>query len=330
MQAGALARGAEGGSCSARRAAKTDGSFSKKVDKRLGLDKDVAAKMLVQRAGWVQRQAGRPGMFSSPWKKRFAVVKDGFVLFYSNEPADATSFPLDTKPSAVMPLGGASASLDLKDKTVISLSHPDLEGAAFRLRVEDAGEASMWLLALEGGKKATWENALLGDAVVEKMRAAGTAKEEEKSKAVRDMAELAQRLESEREQAGKVTAKEQQRREAHVAKLAVEQQRAEQLELERSKLQDNIKQEAAHKKNAEAKRQGMEQMLRRAELALKALEDEISSAEGKALPGKGAKNAAPVSREDSDIKASVGALRAFFDARAKEHQRVQSNLPKAH
>ncbi len=306
-----------------------------KADKLLGLDDPAQQeiKMMVQKAGWVHRQAGRSGGFASSWKKKFAVVKDGFLLFYSAQPADVDSFPLDVKPSAVVPLGGATVSLNLKDKTQISLSHPDLEGAAFRLRVENAGEAAMWLLALEGGKKATWENALLGDAVVERMRAAGTAKEEEKSRAMRDMAELAQRLQSEREQAGKVTAKDHQRREAFNAKLAAEQQRAEQLELERATLQRTIKKETEHKKHAEAKRQGVEQMLRRAELALKSLEEAmlLSLGEGKA-PRKSQRAASTphsaLSKEESDLKDSVGALRAFFDARATEHQRLQASMPK--
>jgi hypothetical protein len=305
-----------------------------KADKLLGLDNPAQqeTRMMVQKAGWVQRQAGRAAAFASPWKKKFAVVKDGFLLFYGAPPGDADSFPLDVKPSAVVPLGGATVSLDLKDKTQISLSHPDVPGAAFRLRVEDAGEAAMWLLALEGGKKATWENALLGDAVVDRMRAAGTAKEEDKSRAVRDMAELAQRLRSEREQAGKVTAKDLQRREAFNAKLAAEQQRAEQLELERATLQRTIKREAEQTKHAEAKRQGVEQMVRRAELALKSLEDAmlLSLGEGKAPRKSQRAGAAPppaLSKEDRDLKDSVAALRAFFDARATEHQRVQASMP---
>jgi len=283
-------------------------NFMSKADKLLGLDDATGeSKILVQKAGFLHRQqAGK----LKGWKKLHFVVKDGFLLWY-NSANDDKGIPFDTKPKGVLPLGGSIASLDPKDKRHLEIKHPDIAGANFRLRAADVGEATDWLVAIEGGKKATWENALLGNALVEKMKTTGTKLEEEKEAAFQALQEKAARLEKEREQAGRLMQRDAERQTAFRAKLEAEKNRTKELEGKRSSIVERLTKEEEESKNAARQRLSVERKLAEAELALEKLEEAMIVRSTNA-PQRS------MTREDTEVHASVTALRAFFEARANE------------
>jgi len=68
-------------------------------------------------------------------------------------------------------LGGAAVNL-LKDKVTFELAHPIFDsGELLTVRASDAFEASEWVTQIKAGMNATWENAILGYALIEQMKA---------------------------------------------------------------------------------------------------------------------------------------------------------------
>jgi len=280
-----------------------------KADKLLGLDADDGeSRILVQKEGALERQDLNSRMKS--FKKMWGVVKDGFLLLYSSK--DEKVGPFDTKPKCVVPLGGAVLSLELQDRRCISLKHPDVPGVNFRLRSSDAGEAMDWLVALEAAKKSTWENALLGNALIEKMKSQGSKLEKEKEEAFQSLKEKAEKLSREREQTEKVVQRDAEREELYKEKLENEKKRITQLESARSEVRGNLTKEEEAKRLVQEKRMEMEAKLTEAEDALQKLEEAM-------IIRTADQPTRQYEREDEEVRASVGALKSFFEARAKEN-----------
>jgi len=115
------------------------------------------------------------------------VAKDGFLLYYapSHSPTQAH---FDTKPKGVIPLGGCTVELvergPGKSSFGLRIQHPDFyAGRALVLAGENGEEQIAWKETLQNCSRVTMENALLGDSMIERLRAEGTAaaggKEEE-------------------------------------------------------------------------------------------------------------------------------------------------------
>ena len=70
----------------------------------------------------------------------------------------------------------------------IKITHPDFyTGRALILSAETAESQAQWVAALNDCARVTMENALLGDSMIEKLRAHGTAAEKEKEDAMREL-----------------------------------------------------------------------------------------------------------------------------------------------
>jgi hypothetical protein len=112
------------------------------------------------------------------------VAQDGFLFYYPpNSSANPTHF--NTKPKGLVPLGGSKVETVERGpkgcKFGIKVTHPDFyAGRALVLAAESAESQEAWKKTLEDCSRVTMQNALLGDAMVEKLRAAGTTAEREK------------------------------------------------------------------------------------------------------------------------------------------------------
>jgi len=177
-----------------------------KSDKFFGLDKDDLS-LKPQMAGWLSKKPEKGTMGGlanlAGWSKKWFIVKDSFLFWYDSETKDEQGF--DTKPRGCLPLGGAAVSL-LKDKTTFELAHPAFDsGDVLTLRASDPFEASEWVTQIKSAMNATWENAILGYALIEKMKAKGTALEAEKEAAVQEAQLNAERLQREKEESARLS-----------------------------------------------------------------------------------------------------------------------------
>jgi hypothetical protein len=69
------------------------GGFKSKADKILGLSDGPDSQIERQKAGYLAVRTGLVGV--ATWKKRYFVLKDGFILWYT---AKSSSPVFDTKP----------------------------------------------------------------------------------------------------------------------------------------------------------------------------------------------------------------------------------------
>jgi len=292
-----------------------DDSFKGKADKLLGLnDNSDDQVILVQMSGWLQKSE----LNKKSWKKLFFVVKDGFLLWYLSPKADGM---FDTKPKGVLPLGGSVISLDFSNKDTVVVSNPDLSGSGFRLRASDPVDAMDWITALERGKKATWENALLGNALVEKMKTSGNKLEAEKEAAFQELQKKAQKLSEVQEQKNRVLRRDIEREETFKSKLDAEKQRINDLEDKRVTIMTKLGEEAHIRKQASRKRMSVERKLAKAEQALQKIEDLLlSNSSSSHRPSQSGDQMSPRERAKSEsaVKANVTALRSFFEAKNEE------------
>jgi hypothetical protein len=110
------------------------------------------------------------------WQKRFFVAKDGYLIYYMTGSLTQTFF--DTKPKGIIPLGGCKVELTprgpSKGKFGLKITHPDfMAGKMLILAAEKEDDQKAWEQALTDCSRVTLENAMLGDAHIEKLRSEG-------------------------------------------------------------------------------------------------------------------------------------------------------------
>jgi myosin heavy subunit len=140
---------------------------------------------------------------SDKWQKRLFVAKDGFLLYYSpsNSP---TAAHFDTKPKGVIPLGGCTVDLvergPGRTSFGVRIQHPDFyAGRALILAAETERDQIAWKDTLLNCSRVTMENALLGDSIIEKLRAEGSGSSPEQDAQIARLQEEAMRLRKEKD-----------------------------------------------------------------------------------------------------------------------------------
>lgn len=150
---------------------------SSKAGKLLGFENAVAQEttISIQHSGYLfMKKEERKGKMGA-WNKVFCVVKDGFFLWYSSDSQNG----FDRKPKGICPLNGIWLN-HLKEEVegkLIELIHPDIAKANFLLRADSKIVAQDWFHCFENSKKATWENAQLGVAMLDQMKKGGEKKQ---------------------------------------------------------------------------------------------------------------------------------------------------------
>lgn len=196
-------------------------ALKKKTDKMFGLDQqDVSLRP--QKEGWLVkkpfRTGGGPFASAKMARKRWFAVKDSFIFWWDTETKSDVGF--DSHPKGAIPLGGATISL-LSDKLTMELKHPVFTGNdTLTMKAADQFEASEWMAVIHAGMKATWENAILGFALIEKLKAKGSELENEKEEALLRAQKEAERLEAEREEAQRLNDMKDAQIQIHEAEVA--------------------------------------------------------------------------------------------------------------
>lgn len=165
----------------------------------------MAAEMKAryQRAGFLHKLPMSKGM-SERWQKRLFVAKDGYLLYYAaSGPANPTHF--DTKPKGVIPLGGCKVDLVERgpkgSRYGLRITHPDFYAGRMLILASDSSDDQKgWLEVLNDCSRVTMENAKLGDAMIEKLRAIGTVAEKEKNDVIDKLQQQALALKMEQEE----------------------------------------------------------------------------------------------------------------------------------
>ena len=119
---------------------------------------------------WKCRTSG-----DNSWKRRFFVLKDGFLLYYT-EKSDDKFLLFDFHPRGVLPLDGCTVQRveqgPRKDLAHlgIRISHPSFGRRALVLCAETAADRERWLIALENSRYITYKNALEGSRQIERLK----------------------------------------------------------------------------------------------------------------------------------------------------------------
>ena len=163
------------------------------------------------------------------------IAKDGFLLYYG-ERTNPNAANFDTKPKGIIPLGGCHVEEEARGpkgtKFGLKISHPDFPpGKALVLAAEKKEDQALWMKALLDCSRVTMENAKLGDAMVERARAEGTANARQAEAAMQQLQEQAVALKLEREAKLALEATQESVL-AQVAQAKEAEERAAQKELE--------------------------------------------------------------------------------------------------
>jgi WW domain/PH domain len=164
------------------------------------------------------------------------MAKDGFLLYYDPK-VSPNQQHFDTKPRGVIPLGGAHVEACERGpkgaKGGIQISHPDFyAGRKLILCAENAEAQKAWIESLTDCSRVTMENALLGDSMIEQLRAAGTSAAKEKQEIMEELQKKALALKLEQEENLKLLSNQE-----HVLATAAEaEERAKKKEAEMSEV----------------------------------------------------------------------------------------------
>lgn len=276
----------------------------------------------IQRSGFLRKKrfsrVGKPG----PWQKRFFVLKDGFLLWYSDKPSKKNlQGTFDPHPKGALPMGGCSvravsgqSSKGEDENRAFEVSHPDWHGSLL-LAADDEADAAEWCRLLNDARRVTMENALLGDAYIDELEAKGSALQDKAHDALKRAKDEAGRARGELEEKRKLQEQTKELQEhAELAKakgeelgtLAKTQEKELTEERERAREFESKAETVATELDSERqKRTAVELQLRQAEATLLKLE-----------------RALKMTQRDSgvaeEINLSVATLKSFFHDKIEE------------
>jgi len=209
---------------------------------------------------------------SSRWRKYYFATKDGFLLWYVSRAYSG----FDRPPRAILPLNGCFVEISSDNPCVLELIHPDIKQFHVFLKAKSRDDASKWLEALKTAKKASWENANLGAAMVEALEMKGSAIQEEKLEAVK----LLEKKAAEINKANKDRMKILERERKLIAPLEEKLERTDAAVnvylQEKNEIEEAIKAEEEAQKRIAQSKLALQNKLRMAAMALRRLETALS------------------------------------------------------
>lgn len=161
----------------------------------------------VQKAGLVYKLpwSGK----AKSWKRRYFVVKDGYMMYYTKMPAPGKK-QFDQHPKGILPLGNTKCEAY---KPIVApppghyafrVSHKSFGSGSLVACVESKEALDQWMKVLQDSSRVTWEAAVYGDSLINQLRDKGAALLEENEKSMQQAradADAAFKLKQEREKA---------------------------------------------------------------------------------------------------------------------------------
>eukprot|EP00730_Choanoeca_flexa_P016407 TRINITY_DN7739_c0_g1_i2.p1 TRINITY_DN7739_c0_g1~~TRINITY_DN7739_c0_g1_i2.p1 ORF type:complete len:431 (+),score=129.97 TRINITY_DN7739_c0_g1_i2:119-1411(+) len=181
---------------------------------------ELRVRSSIQKAGLLWKTPF--GHASNKWQRRFFMIKDSFLLYYSEK--EATLFSQDgaynTHPKGAIPLGGCSATpTSTKEKPfMIQITHPDFGTSMILLAANSEDDRADWLKWIYDCSKITWRNAQVGDVLAECLRAKSEVRERQRLQTAVSLEAERMALKQERETRAKLL--------AQIADLEAAQQQA--------------------------------------------------------------------------------------------------------
>ena len=177
------------------------------MDAKPSVSVDEAENIQVQKSGLVYKLpwSGK----AKSWKRRYFVVKDGYMMYYKKMPAPGKNH-FDIHPKGILPLG------ETKVEAYVPKVAPPPGHHAFRVWHKSFGTGSLvacveskqlldeWVKVLQDSSRVTWEAAVYGDSLINQLKEKGRALIDENEKSMQKAkadAETAIKLKEEREKA---------------------------------------------------------------------------------------------------------------------------------
>jgi len=258
-----------------------------KAQDKLGISANSKTHVLqVQRSGWLMKKPflGGTGPKKGQWQRRFFILKDSFLFWYSNKP----SASFDVNPNGCLPLGGCSVFPMGREKDggfVFEVSHPDFNGNVLQLKSTDKNEVDDWIKVLQDCSKATWENAMLGDALIQKLKHSGTTTEREKEKALEEAQKNAEEMATTREEKRKLMERQLAQQRKFEEELLKEKERAKALESEMRSEEQQLERERREQEEEKERMKELEMKLDEAIKGIEQLEAAVERRQRTDLPG---------------------------------------------
>jgi hypothetical protein len=148
------------------------------------------------------------------WKRRYFVVKDGYMMYYNKSPAPGNK-TFNIHPKGILPLGETTVEEYVPHVKpppghyAFRVTHPSFGKGSLVACVDSRSGLDQWIQVLKDSSRVTWEAAVYGDSLINQLRERSAEMVEKHQqnmeKAKRD-AEEAIRLQNERENAVKAHA----------------------------------------------------------------------------------------------------------------------------
>ncbi|KAM4662993.1 pleckstrin homology domain-containing family D member 1 [Discoglossus pictus] len=143
------------------------------------------------------------GRHSTKWSKRFFIIKDSFLLYYpENEKKSFESNRyFNIHPKGVIPLCGCRVD-PIQEPSMpyaMKISHKDFHGNIL-LAADNEHNQSQWLEMLQESGKVTWQNAHLGETMIETLEAQGLQLAKERQEYLNKLMDETEELCVQREQ----------------------------------------------------------------------------------------------------------------------------------
>ncbi|ELU12925.1 hypothetical protein CAPTEDRAFT_155422, partial [Capitella teleta] len=124
------------------------------------------------------------GHSSNKWSRRFFVIKDGFVLYYPDNERkefERKKGCFNIHPRGILPLGGCSVQpySEPGHPFAISIRSEELDGCMI-LGADTEYERDKWIQIITQSTRITWNNARLGDSMIEHLESQGLQMAQEK------------------------------------------------------------------------------------------------------------------------------------------------------
>lgn len=176
--------------------------FGKKAEKLFGVGDGAGETqqgyLQTQRDGWLYKKPLQ-GSKAGSWQKRYFILKDSFLLWYDNKPAQGS---FNWRPKGVMPLGGANVFPMGKEGNgfLFEVIQPGFADTSLLLKADDKANADDWIRVLNECRKATYANSVVGNAQLARIKSVGTRMEKDMMKALEQVQIRAAEIEAAREQ----------------------------------------------------------------------------------------------------------------------------------
>ena len=156
----------------------------------------------------------------------------------------------------------------------VEVTHADFAHSLF-LKTSDKTDVEDWMQVLEDCRKATYSNAVLGSALLDRLKSAGTAMEKEKQQALEELQRQAEELEQARDLKWRTMMEHMQAQQAHDSAVNSQWGEQQKLQEEMDEIARNVEESRLAKLSEEQLAEEAKQQLEAAKVQLAELKHAV-------------------------------------------------------